>query len=124
MEEVYGSEFKTKAQQQDLFVNLKMALTDIILTCERKTNSNLDVNLINIVYNTEGINEIFKEHKIEKIFFTSRFVESLFSKQFRDIIQKNSDLKLVCLPSPSPRYALLSRAQKIEKYKQLLPRLF
>lgn len=48
MEEVYGLELKTKGKQQKLFVCLEMALADIILSCERRKNSNLDVNLFNI----------------------------------------------------------------------------
>ena len=47
MEQVYNSMFDTKEKQQQLFRDLEMALTDIILSCERKNNSNLDINLFN-----------------------------------------------------------------------------
>lgn len=36
MREVYGVEFRTTKQQQSLFVQLEMALVDIILSCERR----------------------------------------------------------------------------------------
>ncbi|MDP1743447.1 MAG: hypothetical protein Q8L51_01525, partial [Candidatus Amesbacteria bacterium] len=118
MEEVYVRRLKTKDQQQRLFVRLEMALADIIFSCERKKNSNLDVNLFNIVYNTLGIRTIITNNKIEKIFFTSRYVENLFIKVFKDIA-----IESVCLPSPSPRYATMRKSEKIKLYKNLLPKL-
>ncbi len=118
MEEVFGQNFKTKQVQQALFERLEMALADIILACERKKNSNLDMNLFNIVYNIQGIKAIINKHKIEKIFFTSRHVENLFKKVFKDI-----KIESVCLPSPSPRYAAMRKSEKIQLYKTLLPRL-
>lgn len=75
MEEVYGTTFNTKEKQQQLFIRLEMALSDTILACERKNNSNLDINLYNIVYNT-AIKDIIHNHNIQKIFFTSRYVET------------------------------------------------
>lgn len=121
MQEVYGSEFKTKEQQQKLFAELKMALADIILSCERRKNSNLDINLFNITYNIQGVRDIITNYKIEKIFFTSRHVENLFGKVFKDIVQTTKKEELICLPSPSPRYAMMSKTEKITRYKQLLP---
>jgi len=123
MEEVYCSDFGTKEKQRRLFVRLKMALTDIILSCERKKNSNLDINLTNIVYNIKGITTILKNHPIKKIFFTSRFVEKIFRRQFKNVIQPYTKIELICLPSPSPRYAMLTREAKVKKYKLLLPKL-
>ena len=120
MQEVYGYELSKKEQQQDLFVRLEMALSDIILSCERKKNSNLDINLFNIVYNTKAIKTIIKKHHIKKIFFTSRYVETLFNKHCKDVID---GLELVCLPSPSPRYAMMTKQEKINRYRILLPKL-
>ena len=40
MQEVYGLEFITTQQQKKLFRQLEMALADIILSCERRNNSN------------------------------------------------------------------------------------
>lgn len=123
MQEVYGLEFSTKKQQQKIFMQLEMALADIILSCERRKNSNLDINLFNIVYNTQAIKDIINKNKIKKIFFTSRHVENLFGKVFKDISQMTNKIELICLPSPSPRYAMISKAEKIIRYKQLLPKL-
>lgn len=120
LEEVYDRDLKNKNEQIKLFKDLHMALTDIIYSCERKKNSNLDINLFNITYNIEAIRNIVKVNKIRRIYFTSRFVESIFRRKFKDI---SMELELVCLPSPSPRFATMSKAIKIEKYKTLLPHL-
>lgn len=122
MAEVYGLDFCIKEKQQQLFIQLEMALADIILSCERRKNSNLDVNLFNIVYNT-AIKAVIKENKIRKIFFTSRFVETLFKRHFKDVIQLYAEIELICLPSPSPRFAMLTKQEKIKRYKELLPKL-
>lgn len=119
MEQVYGLEFKTKKQQQELFIKLEMALADIILSCERKKNSNLDINLYNCVYNIPAIKMVIADNNIKTVFFTSRHVEDLFKKLFKKVITK--DMTLICLPSPSPRYAMLTKQEKIERYKKLLP---
>lgn len=123
MEKVYGKELNTKEKQQQLFVQLNMALADIILSCERKGTSSLDMNLSNITFNTQGLSDIVSKNKLECIFFTSRFVEKLFRKQFKELIKNYPNINLVTLPSPSPRYAQMSKTQKIEKYKSLLPKL-
>lgn len=123
MENVFEIELKTKNSQQQLFEDLNMALSDIIYSCERKNGSNLDNNLINIVYNIKGITNIIENNKIEKIFFSSRFVETKFKKIFKGIIEANPHIELVYLPSPSPRYAAMNRQEKINEYKRLLPKL-
>jgi len=123
LEGVYGIELKNKHSRQELFTKLGIAMADIIHQCERKKGNNLDANLVNIVYNIEAITEILESHQIERIFFSSRFVEARFKKVFRDIINRYPTIELITLPSPSPRYAQMSKEQKIKKYKELLPKL-
>ncbi|EKD61981.1 MAG: hypothetical protein ACD_52C00327G0010 [uncultured bacterium] len=123
LEEVYGINLRTKKAQQHLFTRLGLAITDIILECDRENNSNSDMNLKCLVFNTQAIAEIVKKNKITSIYFTSRFVEKLFKKEFKDLILKFPKIELITLPSPSPRYALMSKSQKVTIYKNLLPRL-
>ncbi len=123
MEKVYEIDLSTKAKKQELFTNLGMAITDIILTCERRANSNLDMNLINMVFNTEAIEKVIKENKLKVIYFSSRFAEKLFRKNFKIVILEYPEISLVTLPSPSPRYAAMTKVEKIKKYKDLLPKL-
>jgi hypothetical protein len=35
---------------------------------------------------------------------------------------KNPSVKFITLPSPSPRYAAMSKEEKIKKYKEVLPK--
>ncbi|OGM21935.1 hypothetical protein A2863_00900 [Candidatus Woesebacteria bacterium RIFCSPHIGHO2_01_FULL_38_9b] len=122
IESVYNMKLPVKKNKQNLFTHLGIAITDIIYQCERKKASNLDNNLTNIVYNTKGINNIFKKNKIEKIFFSSRFVETRFKMIFEKLINKNNNIQLITLPSPSPRYAAMSIDEKIKRYQSILPK--
>jgi len=123
VEVVYEIELRTKVARQEMLTKLGIAMADIIYQCERKEGNNLDGNLINIVYNIDAITEILEKNKIEKIFFSSRFVENRFRKVFKSIIDRHPTLELITLPSPSPRYAQLNKEQKIIKYKELLPKI-
>jgi len=121
LEQVYGIPLGDKNSKQALFFKLKMAITDIVKQCERKEGNNLDTNLFNILYNVEAIRKILESYGIKKIYFTSRFVEKRFKSQFKDILKRYPDIDLVTLPSPSPRYARISKEQKISLYRELLP---
>jgi len=118
---IYGRKLEIRTEMQELFTVLNMALADIIYSCERQKNSNLDVNLKNITYAIDDINQIIEKNAIQKIFFTSRFVETKFRQVFRNVIQKHSNIELVTLPSPSPRYAQMTKEQKLKKYRELMP---
>lgn len=121
IEGVYGVKLTDKKQKQQLFTRLNIAITDIISSCERKANNNLDVNLTNMVFN-KGIINILRSNKIETIYFSSRFVEKLFKKHFGDLILNYPKIKLITLPSPSPRFASMTKAEKITRYKEVLPK--
>jgi hypoxanthine-DNA glycosylase len=122
LEEVYGLKLEDKLSKQELFSRLGIAIADIILTCERKRDSNLDNNLINCVYNTEGIEDILDRNNIRKIFFTSRFVEQEFLRVLKEVVNNCPKTELITLPSPSPRFARMSKAEKITRYRELMPR--
>lgn len=123
MEIVFETKLDTTEKKKDLFTKLRMAITDIILSCERSEGTNADKNLVNFSYNTNVINKIIEENNIQKIYFSSRMAEKLFRKVFKDTILEHPEVELITLPSPSSRYALISKAEKIARYKQLLPRL-
>jgi hypoxanthine-DNA glycosylase len=123
LEKVYGIRLPDQKSRQDLCSRLKIAVSDIIYQCVRAKGNSLDTNLVDIVYNTAGIEKILRENNIQSIFFTSRFVETRFHAHFHALYTNYPQLKLIPLPSPSPRYALMSKSQKIIKYKGLLPKL-
>ena len=123
LREVYGVPLQTREEMQELFAALGMAIADIIRECERRVGSSLDANLTNIVYATEEITQVLEDRPITMIYFTSRWVEARFREVFKDVINRHPAIELVALPSPSPRYARMSRAQKVSRYRELLPRL-
>ncbi len=101
MENVYAcnlpaGEREPKAQ---LLEKYGIAITDIALEIERKKTDCLDDNLKILTYNTTAIQDILANNPIEKIFFTSRFVEKLFIKHIQP---KDSTIALEYLISPSP----------------------
>lgn len=118
LEVVYSRELKTKAEQQKMFVDLKMALSDMILECERLNNSNLDINLKNITVNS-AVEKILQQNPIEKVYFSSRFAQTLFKRHFKKF---DGEVEQIVLPSPSPRFTM-RKEEKIERYKILLPKL-
>lgn len=123
LEEVYERKLQTREEMCGLFTSLGMAMADIIYQCERVKTSNLDIHLTNIIYAVDEISKIVRENPIKKIFFTSRFTETKFHRVFKEIITKYPNIELVTLPSPSPRYVLMTKKQKIIKYGELLPKL-
>lgn len=113
---VYNKELSSKAEKQELLRKYGIGVTDILLKIRRKNNSNLDTNLEIIEYNDKNLITIIENPQIKTIFFTSKFVETHFYKLFP------KTKKGEYLPSPSPRYAIMSISDKINYYKSKLPR--
>lgn len=113
---VYGRDLSNVVSKKNLFEKYGIAITDIFLELKRLEDSNLDTNLEIVKYNDTAIQQILDKHQIKSIFFTSKFVENHFKKRFPSILIGEY------LPSPSPRYARLTLEQKIEKYKNMLPK--
>ncbi len=112
---VYKTELRTATDKKELFSKKGIAIADIILRAKRNATNNSDSNLEVIGYNDEAIKNILTHTTFKHIFFTSKFVEKHFLKIFPGT--KNGK----CLPSPSPRYARMSKAEKIETYRKMLP---
>lgn len=113
---VYNTNLLCKVEKQQLFSKFGIGITDILLKVRRKNNTNLDDNLEIIEYNDKAIKSILENSKIKSIFFTSKYVEKHFYKLFPDI--KNAEY----LPSPSPRYARMTKMDKVNYYKSKLPK--
>jgi len=123
IEAVYDVSLPDKNAKMALFSQLKLGVYDIIYQAERKRGVNLDNNLVNIVYTTPTIEKILRKNIIEKIFFSSRFVENKFRKIAKHLIAEFPEVELIILPSPSPRYARMAKEEKIRVYRKLLPKL-
>lgn len=113
---VYGVDLRTRTEKQNLFKQHGIGIVDIFLKVKRKEDNNMDSSLEVIEFNDKEIKIILQNPQIKKIFFTSKFVEKTFLKLFPGIETGE------CLPSPSPRYARMSLAEKIDYYKLKLPK--
>jgi hypoxanthine-DNA glycosylase len=116
LEIVFDRDLSNKKYKQQLFKNSNIAITDILLSCQRRDNKNSDENLINKKYNKEAINEILTKNNIKKILFTSKGVH----KEFVDNFDIPVEVDLVVLPSPSPVYRRLNLQEKAKIYKDYL----
>lgn len=123
LEVVYGIDLNDKSTQQSHFSKLGIAIADIILSCERMGNSSLDTRLTNLEYNIAAISDVLKKNSIKTILFTSRFVETHYKRHFKELITEFPNIELTTLPSPSPRYARMSKEEKIKKYSEVFPKL-
>jgi hypoxanthine-DNA glycosylase len=119
LEKLYGISLKKRTQKEKLFYSLRIAVTDIIYSCERRNNSNLDINLINKTYNKESVQKIITEEPVEKILFTGKGVFREFKKNFN--IPGN--IEMIALPSPSPANRLMSLEEKVQEYRKYFPEL-
>lgn len=99
--------------KKGLFRELGMAVTDVILACERKRGSNLDDNLVKRVYNTEAVERILSENPVDTVLFTGKGVMTVFKTRFR----YPPELRLVCLPSPSPAFFRMSFQRKVQAWR-------
>jgi len=116
MELVYNKNLSSLDAKQQLLQENKVAITDIILSCERRGNNNKDTNLINKKYNRDAIYSILDSNPIKKILFTSKGVHQEFLENFN--MQLN--IELIVLPSPSPIYRRLNLQDKAIEYKKHL----
>jgi len=119
IELVYAVNLPTRADKEALFAKLGIALSDIILSCQRRVNTNADSNLTNIIYNTAIVDEILAYHAIDRILFTGKGVYRKFLEHF-EVPQKTG---LIVLPSPSPAFARMRIEAKALEYKKHLPEL-
>ena len=94
LSEAFETDLTTRKQKETFFANKGIAITDIFTLVTRKEKSNLDRYLTDVEYNKE-IKTIIEKSGIKKLFFTSKFVEKHFLKEFPQITFG------VCLPSPS-----------------------
>lgn len=113
---VYSTDLQTRSQKQSLFEKHGIGIVDIFLRVKRKGNNNTDSNLEVIEFNDKAIKILLQNSNLKSLFFTSKFVEKNFLKLFPDI--KIGE----CLPSPSPRFAKMSIAEKIKFYQLKLPK--
>jgi hypoxanthine-DNA glycosylase len=112
LSEAFGAELKTRIQKETFLTTRGIAITDIFTKVRRKEKSNLDKYLTEMEYNKE-IKSVIEKFRIKRLFFTSKFVEKHFLREFPQI---NFG---VCLLSPSPAANIpISISDDYKIYKQ------
>ncbi len=110
--EVFDMPYTTLEEKLQILQKHKIALWDIVASCERKNSS--DANLKNIV--PSDIPSLLNRYpNIEQIAFTGKKAYALYKKLYSDLL-----VRTVVLPSPSPAYA----AMKFEEKKAIYAKLF
>lgn len=94
--EVFEQSVKSKEDVKKLLEKKGIGVGDVILSCCRKNGSASDSDLFDIKWNMNLI-KVIREHKISKIYFTSKKVETWFNKLFPE----TQDLIKITLISPS-----------------------
>lgn len=113
---VYQTELPDVTQKKKLFEKKGIAIGDLFYKVKRIKENNSDSSLQVIEYNDKALGKIFKDKQFHSIFFTSKFIEKEFKKLFPAMEN------IASLPSPSPRVATITLAEKIKAYKSALPK--
>lgn len=107
---VLNEPFPTTIDEKKAFIlNNKIALWDVIASCEIKGSS--DSSIKNVVPN--NINEILDNSNVAAIFTNGKLAFNLYNKY----IFEKTNIKAIPLPSTSPANAAFSLEKLIEQWK-------
>ena len=112
---IFEMPVQTRKERISLLKKHKIALWDIIASCERENSS--DANLKNT--ELSDIPDFLASHPtIRHIAFTGKKAQQLYEKKF-----KNLQVDTYTLPSPSPAYAAMKFEEKLRLYKEFFQKL-
>ena len=116
MENVYGLSLSDREAKQLLFSELGIGAMDLIYSCSRKNDTNLDNNLVNITWNKAAFEHLLSKKNDLSFFCTGKGVARILKEWFPELADK-----IISLPSPSPIYASMKLEEKIAFYKNIFP---
>lgn len=94
--EVFHMPVTSETEIKKLLQRNGLGVGDVIRSCKRKNGGASDSDLYDIEWNTDLI-QVIRKKRIERLYFTSRKVESWFNKLFKN----TDDLVKISLISPS-----------------------
>lgn len=100
---------KTVEEKRSLLLSSKIALWDVIASCEITGSS--DTSIKKVVPN--DLSKILDCADIERIFLNGKTAEKYYNKFFRDTI----NIEAICLPSTSPANAIYSLDRLLESWR-------
>jgi hypoxanthine-DNA glycosylase len=103
-----------------LLLNNRIALWDVLKTCQRK--GSLDSSIKNSTIEANNFNRFLAAHKsIKAVYFNGARAEQEYRKHVLPTLDKKfSTIRYTRLPSTSPAMASLSREQKLQQWRVIL----
>jgi hypoxanthine-DNA glycosylase len=110
-------------QKKELLLNSRIALWDVLNTCQRK--GSLDSSIKNETTRVNDFNSFFSGHPLIKaVYFNGARAQQEFNKQVLPVLdEKFSAIEYIRLPSTSPAMASLSQEQKLHQWRVILDNL-
>ena len=107
-------------QKKALLLHNKIALWDVLNTCQRKGSLDSSINNETIVVN--DFNKFFTEHPlIRAVFFNGSRAQQEYNRHVLPVlIEEFAAISYQRLPSTSPAMASLSREQKLQQWETIL----
>ena len=110
LRDIFKMSINTKEERIELLKEHKIALWDIIASCERENSS--DTNLKKIKLN--DISSLLLAYpSIKRIAFTGKKAQQLYNKLYKDL-----SIETFLLPSPSTAYASMKYEEKLSCYRE------
>lgn len=108
------------AQRKALLRNNRVALWDVLNTCQRK--GSLDSSIKNESTIVNDFNKFFAEHPLIKaVYFNGSRAQQEYNKHVLALLdEKFSAIEYIRMPSTSPAMASLNREQKLQQWKSIL----
>ena len=108
------------AQRKALLLHNRIALWDVLNTCQRK--GSLDSSIKNETTIVNNFNKFFAEHPLIKaVYFNGTRAQQEYNKHVLAMIdEKFTAIEYMRLPSTSPAMASLNREQKLQQWKVIL----
>ena len=108
LEDVYNEKI---VDRKDFLLKKNIALFDVIKKCDIEGSK--DSTIKNVIPN--DINYLVKNSKITKIYVTGKKALELYQKY----IEKDTKIKAVYLPSPSPLNRTMTYQEKLKEYLKI-----
>jgi hypoxanthine-DNA glycosylase len=110
-------------QRKALLLNSRIALWDVLNTCQRK--GSLDSSIKNETARANDFNSFFNAHPLIKaVYFNGARAQQEYNKRVMPVLdEKYLALEYIRLPSTSPAMASLSREQKLHQWRVILDKL-
>ena len=111
------------AERKALLLHNKIALWDVLKTCQRKGSLDSSINNETIVVN--DFNKFFTEHLlIRAVFFNGARAQQEYNRHVLPVLNAEiASIPYQRLPSTSPAMASLNREQKLQQWQAILHHL-